>query len=238
MRALAAAPPISLGTGLSRFGRLRVRQASFPQPRPGTVTGRGSPEISWRLAVAGRAIAEVWRRRRLPDLPFLVPVSVDLRPKGDAGATFGNCLAFHFARFRPSETCDLPRLASALRQQMVNALRDGQIEANAVAMEFLHYRPVSMMLRELPWTAQGETFSFNCADIGEVPPILEHVFGRRALNAYHVPAVLPRPGVGVFFNTSGMLNNVVVSWFDGVLDADDVERIIDLVRDGMGWTDA
>jgi len=52
-------------------------------------------------------------------------------------------LAFHFARFRPSETADLAGLTLTLRRQMVEALRDGQIDANAVAMEFLTYRPLS-----------------------------------------------------------------------------------------------
>ena len=53
---------------------------------------------------------------------------------------------------------------------MADAVRDGQIEANAVAMEFLEYRPLSTMLRVLPWTAGGELFSFNCADLADWPP--------------------------------------------------------------------
>ena len=86
-------------------------------------------------------MADLWRRRGLPDRPFLVPVSVDLRPKGEPGATFGNVLAFHFARFKPSETADVDQLARALRGQMTEALRDGQIDANAVAMEFSEIPP-------------------------------------------------------------------------------------------------
>jgi len=56
------------------------------------------------------------------------------------------------------------------------------------------------------------------------------------VNACHVPVVPPRPGIGVFFNRCGSRNNLVVSWIKGVVSEDEVTRIIEVVRDGMGWT--
>jgi hypothetical protein len=161
---------------------------------------------------------------------------VDQRPKGAPGSTFGSQLAFHFAQFRPSDTSDVPGLARALRSQMADAVRAGHLEANAVGIEFLKYLPLSRMLRVLPWTANGELFSFNCADLADWPPALTHCFGRRVVNAYHVPVLPSRPGVGVFFNRCGSRNNLVVSWLEGVVSREDAARIIEVVRDGMGWT--
>jgi hypothetical protein len=237
MRALIPEPPVSPGTGLTSPGRARFQHVSFVGDEHGS-SGRSTREICWRLALIGRTMADLWRQRGLPDLPFLVPVSVDLRPKGEPGATFGNVLAFHFARFKPSETSDVDQLARTLRRQMADALRDGQIDANAVAMEFLKYRPLSLMLRDLPGTASRETFSFNCADLAEFPPGLEKLFGRRVTNAYHAPSVLPRPGIGVFFNRCGIRNNLVVSWVEGAMRAAEVARIIEAIREGMGWRPA
>jgi len=228
-------PPVSPAAALVPPGRACFRLESFLGSDSAAGDRRATREISWRLALVGRAMAELWRRRGLPDVPFLLPISVDLRPKGELGPIFGNLLAFHFARFRPSDTDDPPELARALRRQMADAVRDGQIEANEVAMEFLQYRPLSMMLRVLPWTAGGELFSFNCADLGDWPPALEECFGRHVVNAYHIPVVPPRPGIGVFFNRCGNRNNVVVSWIEGVVSADEATRIIEVVRDGMGW---
>jgi hypothetical protein len=57
-------------------------------------------------------------------------------------------------------------------------------------------------------------FSFNCADLAEWPSSLERCFGRRVVNAYHVPVLPPKPGVGVFFNRCGNRNNLVVSWLE------------------------
>ena len=238
MRALVPEPPVSPGSGLTAPGRARFEQASFSGDDQGLGSARSTREICWRLALVGRAMADLWRRRGLPDVPFLVPVSVDLRPKGEPGATFGNVLAFHFARFKPSDTADVDRLARRLRSQMTDALRDGQIDANAVAMQFLKYRPLSLMLRDLPGTARRETFSFNCADLGDFPPALEKLFGCRVGNAYHAPSVVPRPGVGVFFNRCGITNNLVVSWVEGAMKADEIARIIETIRDGMGWRPA
>jgi hypothetical protein len=235
MRTLLPEPPVSPGTGLTVPGQARFEQASFVGDDHGLGGVRSTREICWRLALVGRAMADLWRQRGLPDLPFLVPVSVDLRPKGEPGATFGNVLAFHFARFRPSETADVDGLARALRQQMTDALREGQIDANAVAMEFLKYRPASLMRRDLPGTASRETFSFNCADLGDFPPALEKIFGRRVVNAYHAPSVLPRPGVGVFFNRCGIRSNLVVSWVEGAMKNEEVAHITETIREGIGW---
>jgi hypothetical protein len=234
MRTLAPVPPASPGGAIESPGAVRFRQDCFVERDAGVLRARATREISWRLAVVGKAMAELWSQRDLPDVPFLLPISVDLRPKGETGATFGNLLAFHFARFTRSETADVPALARALRRQMADAVRDGQIDANTVAMEFLKYRPLSTMGRVLPWTAGGEIFSFNSADLTDFPA-RAGVFGRRVLNAYHVPCVLPRPGIGVFFNRCAGRNNVVVSWVEGAVSANEAARIVDVVREEMAW---
>lgn len=236
MRTLSSVPPVSPGTGLTSPGRLRFRQDSFVERDPLGGDERATRGISWRLALVGKAMAGLWDRRGLPDVPYLVPLSVDLRPKGDPGPTFGNVLAFHFARFTRSETADVATLARTLRRQMADAVRDGQIEANAAAMDFLQYRPLSNMLRAMPGIADKETFSFNCGDITDFPAALNTLFGRRVINAYHAPSVLPRPGIGVFFNRCSTTNNLVTSWIDGAVSDDEVTRIMEVVREGMKWT--
>jgi hypothetical protein len=234
LRTVAPVPPVSLAASLSPSGRACFMRESFVGPEPGDQ--RATREWPWRLAVVGKAMAELWRRRGLPDVPFLLPVSVDQRPKGAPGPTFGSRLGFYFASFRPSETGDVPRLARALRLQMADVLRAGYIEANEAGMEFLLYLPLSTILRVMPWTASGELFSFNCGDLAEWPPALAQCFGRRVVNAYHIPVVPPRPGLGVFFNRCGSRNNLVVSWLEGVVEREDAARILEVVRDGMGWT--
>ena len=235
IRTLAPVSPVSPAPARVLSGRASFRHEAFAEA-DGNGDRPASREISWRLAVVGRALAKLWKRRGLPDVPFLVPIAVDLRRKGEAGPTFGNLLAFHFARFRPSETVDLVDLARTLRRQMADAVRDGQIDASEVGMEFLKYRPLGTVLRGLPWTKDGDIFSFNCADVMDVPASLGRCFGRRVVNAYHVPAVPPKPGIGVFFNRCAGRNNLVVSWIEEVVSQDEVTEIVESVAEGMGWT--
>jgi hypothetical protein len=235
MRTLPRVEPVS--TPETPGARVCFRQASFAERESPARPVRLTREIWWRLAVVGKAMRGLWERRNVPDVPFLLPVAVDLRPKGDLGPTFGNMLAFHFARFRPSDATDVPRLASALRAQIADAVRTGQIEANDVAMDFLQYRPLAMVRRALRWTG-GDVFSFNCADVTDFPPALDRGFGRRVVNAYHVPAVPPRPGIGVFFNRCAGRTNLVVAWIDGVVTDRDVTGIVRTVREEMGWVEA
>jgi hypothetical protein len=232
MRTLPRAQPVSPTKGSA--GRVCFRQVSFAERDSAARPTRVTQEIWWRLAVVGKAMRELRERRSVPDVPFLLPVAVDLRPKGEPGPTFGNTLAFHFARFRPSDAADVPRLASTLRDQMADAVRGGQIEANDVAMDFLQYRPLSFIRRALRRTG-GETFSFNCADVGDFPAAIDRCFGRRVVNAYHIPAVPPRPGIGVFFNRCAGRSNLVVGWIEGVVTDNDVTRIVEIVREEMGW---
>jgi hypothetical protein len=119
---------------------------------------------------------------------------------------------------------------------MADAVRDGHIDANAVAMQFLKYRPLSTMLSVLPWTADGELFSFHCADLADWPRGLADCFGRRVVNAYHVPVVPPRPGIGVFFNRCANRDNLVVAWREGVVSEGEAARIVEVIRAEMGWT--
>ena len=234
LRTVSPVPPVSLAATLVPPGRACFLRESFVNPDTGDQ--RATRDLSWRLAVVGKAMTELWRRRGLPDVPFLLPVSVDQRPKGAPGPTFGSQLGFYFARFRPSDTDDVPGLARTLRLQMADVLRAGYIEANQVGMEFLRYLPLSTILRVMPWTTSGELFSFNCSDLTEWPSTLAECFGRRIVNAYHIPVLPPKPGLGVFFNRCGSRHNLVVSWLEGVVERDDAARIIEVVRDGMGWT--
>jgi hypothetical protein len=236
MRTLPRVQPVSRAA-TRPTGRVCFRQVSFAERASAARRVRATREIWWRLAVVGKAMRGLWERRSVPDVPFLLPIAVDLRPKGDLGPTFGNMLAFHFARFRPSDAADVPRLARLLREQMADAVRRGQIEANDVAMDFLQYRPLALVRRALRRTG-GETFSFNCADVTDFPAALECCFGRRVVNAYHVPAIPPWPGLGVFFNRCAGRTNLVVAWIDGVVTDDDVTQIVTTVREEMGWVEA
>jgi hypothetical protein len=92
------------------------------------------------------------------------------------------------------------------------------------------------MFRELPWTAHGDLCSFHFADTGTLLAGRPAIFGARVVGGYHVAAVPPRPGVGVFFTGTGAIENLVVAWSGDVLEDADAAAIAAVVERAMGWT--
>lgn len=237
LRTLAPVPPISLAartgvpTGRGRRRHRRFRFAATP-PSPDRIR-RGMP---WRMAVVCTAMTALWTRRGLPtDVPFLIPVSIDRRPRGEHGPVLGNYLGFHFARCQPPVDGNTVQLARALRDQLTEAVRRDELEAGWEGLSFARYRPLRGMFRELPWTGAGDLCSFHFADTDLMLPDRTHLFGARITGGYHVAAVPDRPGAGVFFSRSGAVESVVVSWANDVLDDADAETIAGIIQHEMGW---
>jgi hypothetical protein len=236
LRSLAPVAPISLAarvghpTGLRRHRRFRFHAGPAASDRP----RRGMP---WRLAVVAKAMTALFVQRGRPtDAPFLVPVSVDRRPRGEPGPVLGNYLGFHFARCRPPVDGDTATLARALRDQLAEAIRQNALEAGWAGMSFARYRPLRGMFRELPWAAGGDFCSFHFADTDALLPDRSHLFGAAVVGGYHVASVPDRPGTGVFFSRAGAVESVVVSWANDVLDDADAETLAGIVQHEMGWT--
>jgi hypothetical protein len=192
--------------------------------------------MPWRLAVVAKAMTALFvRRGGATDVPFLVPVSVDRRARGEHGPVLGNYLGFHFARGPWPVDGDAPALAHALRDQLADAVRRDEIEAGWAGMSFARYRPLRGMFRELPWTRAGDLCSFNFADTDALLPERSHLFGAPIVGGYHVAAVPPRPGAGVFFTRRESTENLIVSTTDDVLDDADAAIIADVVQHEMRW---
>ena len=165
MRTCRAVPPVSTANGraLGRCGSGR-RASSIETPRAGAAY-RATREIWWRLAVVGRAMAELWDRRGLPDVPFLLPDRGGPAPQGRAGPDLRQHAGVSLRAVRPARTpptcLGLARARCATRWPTPSA-RDRSRPTRS-AMEFLKYRPLSMMLRELPGTVRAARRSRSTA---------------------------------------------------------------------------
>ena len=227
LQAIAATPCRSLARGVTPLGQTRFRQLSVPA-HDGPASTRTMPE---RLALVGRAVTQLWRDRGLPlDEPFLVPISVDRRRKGEPGPVFCNNVAFHFARFTPASTAEPATAAAAIRRGMTEAMRQAAIEALVTATDLLCWQPTWRLLAPFQ---SGDLASFNCADTGLVRPAVTALFGAQVRNAYHVPCVAPSPGLGVFINRCDTTENIVIVWIDPVLHDDEVTRLLSDISTGL-----
>lgn len=225
-----SSPPTSPGGHTAPKGAFRFRRCSF---RDSGQSSRAQKEMTWRLALVGRILRNLWKKHGIPEVPYLLPVSVDLRKKGEPGPVFSNHLSLHFPHFDPSD--DTEEIATELRKQMFESLRHGQLEATRAAMNFIRPLPLPLLAWRMALSSRGELCSFNFADTSEFSGATPTLFGSRVLNSYHVPTVTPKPGIGIFLNSCGEHQNIVVTWLDGVVGSDDVDTLIREIGTGLGW---
>jgi hypothetical protein len=227
LREVAAPAPRSLGSDVRTPGRVRYRHRSIP-----TFSTRTLPVT---LALAGAAVAPLFRARRLPMAEtFLVPVAVDRRRKGEAGPVFGNYLSFHFARLSAAHIGDVGATARAIRGEITDALRSDAIEGMWVGMGIGRYYPPGWILSRF----EGELASFNYADTGEVRPACTTLFGAPVCAAYHVPCVQPKPGLGIFLSRAAGRESIVVVWVDRVVHEDEVDAVLANLEAALQGSDA
>jgi hypothetical protein len=53
-------------------------------------------------------------------------------------------------------------------------------------------------------------------------------------NAYHVPGIADRPGLGVFVNRCGATANVVLVFVEGAIEPDEAEQALDAMAVTLG----
>ena len=214
LRLISGKVPHSLGRQVNDPGRVRFRRH---------VVAAGSPRsFPITLGHVAAAVAQLHRRRGLAPGPFLVPISVDRRRKGEPGPVFSNYLSFHFICLAAEHVGDVAATAAAVRQEMADALRADAIEGLWVGMELGCYYPTGWMLRSF----EDDIASFHCADLGEARPMGATLLGAPVRGAYHVACVQPRPGLGIFFNRAAGCENIIVAWVERVIEESEVDAIL------------
>jgi len=223
LQALARERAFSLSTNNGAAGRVRHRRR---------LVHSRARQLPQTLALVGRAVSGAAATRGVPPAePFVVPISVDRRRKGEPGPVFGNFVSFHFARFLTTPADDPAATAAALRRDMAEAVRTNFVEGLWAGMNFIRYYPPRHLLRPL---GGREIASFHCADTGDVRPPLATLLGAPVRSAYHAPCVHPHPGLGLFFTRVGDLESIVAVWVEGVVGPDEIERLLDGIHAGIG----
>jgi hypothetical protein len=176
------------------------------------------------LAAAIRAHHAVFRARGVDPGSFVVPLPVNLRPKGAEGAIFRthtSLLWFHVLSERAES---LDTLLVDLKQQRLNAIKQGHVENGTHAMHFARFAPTRLYSRLARAALRGELCSFFFAYTGEFLDGLERFLGCEIRNGFHVAPVPPSPGSCVAMSLyRGRLNTTHV-YQEGVLS--DREREI------------
>jgi hypothetical protein len=186
------------------------------------------------LGTAIRAHHAVMRKRGTVPASYVVPLPVNLRPKGSDGGIFRTRVSLLWFQIPAACVDDLGALLAELKEQRLRAIRSGQIENGAAAMEFARYAPSRLYGTLARRPLGGELCSFFFAYTGEFCPELTHFFGGAVEDGFGVPSVPASPGSGIVLALhAGRLAYTHVrqrdAWQPGELDVFREQLTADLV---------
>jgi len=179
-----------------QWTRLSLQHSESAVSRSRRLAGALTPMLFY-LAVAIRghqAVASA--RNQLPE-KWLVPLPVNLRPKGVDGETFRTHVALIWFHATPEQTADLAGLIDTLKGQRLAAIKGGLIEAGRAAMDFVRFAPAPVFTRLARRDYGGELCSFFFAFTDRFAPAAERLCGAEIETGSHVPSVPPSPGSSV-----------------------------------------
>ena len=163
----------------------------------------------FHLAAAIRAHADVLRARGDEPESFVVPLPVNIRPKGTAGALFRTRVSMLWFQVLPEHTETLDGLIDELKKQRHALIKQGAVENGLAAMDMARYAPMPMYAHMARRGFGGELCSFFFAYTGAFAPGVEELCRARIVNAYHSPSVPASPGSGTILSLREDRLNVV-----------------------------
>jgi hypothetical protein len=201
LQGFAAHPPRSLGGPLSKARQdLRHRVVRFSSEETERIVAEAARQAGvltpmlFYLAAATRAHDAVFRARGEPPEGYLVPLPVDLRPKGAERAVFRTHVSLLWFQVLSEQTKDLSLVLQTLKDQRRNAIKHGMIEKGRAAMEFARWAPARLYSHMARRSFGGELCSFFFAYTGEFLAGVDSFLGADVESGYHVAPVPASPG--------------------------------------------
>ena len=159
------------------------------------------------LAAAIRAHHAVFRERGVDPGSYVVPLPVNVRPRGSEGAMFRTHVSLLWFQVLPEQVEDFDKLLSELKEQRRDAIKRGFVEKGVCALDFARFAPRRLYAHMSRMALRGELCSFFFAYTGEFIDGLERFCGAEIRNGYHVAPVLPSPGsCAAFSHFRGRMN--------------------------------
>jgi hypothetical protein len=227
MNAFAQRPPHSLAGP-----RRKVRQAlrydvltldaertARVQQRAREIAGFMTP-VAFYIAATIRAHDAVFRARGVDPGSYVIPLPVNLRPKGAEGEIFQTRIAMIWFQVMPEEVADFEALVASIKQQRMQAIKNGGIERGGAAMDFIRPLPTRLYAYMARNTFRGELASFLFAFTDAFLPGMDDFFAAPILNGFHAPSVTPSPGSSAIMSLRGDRLNVAHVRQEGVFDAE------------------
>jgi hypothetical protein len=153
----------------------------------------------------------------------VVPLAVNLRPKGAAKAMFRTHVSLVWFQVLPDQVDDFDGLIAALKEQRLAAIKSGQIENAVAAMDFARFAPKRLYAKMARRDFSGELCSFFFAFTGDFLAGVDHFLGAEIRDGFHVAPVPPSPGSCLAISLRGGRLGATHAYQRGVFSARELE---------------
>jgi len=237
LQSFSRLPPSSPAGPLRRVAQqLRYRVTSFDEAETRDIAARASRQagfltpVLYYMAAAIRAHHRLFEARGRVPASYVVPLPVNLRPKGEDPAIFRTHVSMLWFQVRPEQAADFDELLAELKRQRLAAIRDGLVDGGSCAIEFARWTPADFFGRMVRRTLGGELCSFFFAFTGDFLAGVDTFLGAEVRNGFHVPAVPPSPGSCAAMSVHRGRLNLTHVYQAGAMSEEEVDRFAEAMR--------
>lgn len=231
LQTLALTPPHSLAGPARRVPqKLRFDLLTLTPEETTAVMNQASQRAGFLtpmlfyLAASIRAHHSVFKHRGVDPGSYVVPLPVNMRPKGGEGAIFRTRVSMLWFQVQKERVRSMDELIADLKEQRKNLIKSGAVANGMVAMDFARFIPKRFYAKMAHHTFAGELCSFFFAYTDQFLSGLDSFLGTEILNGFHSPSVPASPGSSAVFSIRGSCLNFTHVYQEDVLSK--VEREI------------
>ncbi len=220
-----------------RGRRFRFEVVSFDEREAEAITGRAYREagflmfMPYALASVVQVLHGAFQARKAAGTDYVLSVSIDLRsPDTAAGKLFFNHVSFLIFRIPVGIASRRSEVLEAIRGQMYEQIKNDFPRCLAESSLLMRIMPLPVLSRLMLRPLQGEFASLGFSAIGKGGYPFRDFMQAEVRNLIHMPLVPVPPGLGFVVNQFGGRLNAVLSYVDGLLDAEQVGKIAAQVR--------
>jgi hypothetical protein len=201
--------------GRMHFSRLNLSAEDSAGLERSIRTRAKLAESGIMLFVGARMVDGALRRRGFASAQQMIPLPLSLDPKAGSSRMFGNHITMMMFSLGRDDLADERRALATLAEQQRAIVRDKLDLAMTAALEFVSVLPPRAYLGLATLPFGGELSSLVLSNPGAVT--LDRFCGVPVLDAYPLPAVVPRPGIEVIFSRHRGRFSATVGTYEGIV---------------------
>lgn len=241
--ALSKSTPRSLPIQYAPENGVRYRLLTFDKQETSVIYEKACREAGYLmespflLAVITQSMHElcVSRTDSNSGSCYLIPVTMDLRPgKDPLQEVFFNHVSYLFYQIPVELGADLKGLITLLKQQMYDQVKSGFPRDLAAASLLTRILPLSALGKLLYFPMNGKMATFAFSHLGKSSYQSNQFMGSPIENIFHMPRVPAPPGLGFFSSLYDDRLNLVISYLDGILTEEEIEKLEVGIRSKLG----